>query len=1466
MNPILEIGYDDKAVDTGLEQLVGKARRAKARVDAALNTASGGAGQYARAGYQVERHFGGGISKAEAASNRLNTSLERMTSHFSGGMGISAGVAGIGLLTAAFEKSMVMAQKFQTATISIAAQLTSVGTVRGADGKPLNTKDAFQYNMRQAEVIQKELLVRSTRNHLSFQEQLGAFESSLDPGARKGLNVDQILNISDKAAMVAKSLGLRGEEIANASRLLMGGGVNVARSSIGRALGVSNGDITARSGDGLSKFLLSKMKGFDAAEDEFGGSIQGIISTMESKIDVMASRVGKKFIEKMKPMLDPMLHAGERLDRKPGESLDDFTGRQKKADDAAYEQDKAVDALADAFTGLMKAVQSVVTSDGFTKFLHFLEEIAQYADKIVIAAVFFKIATAIGGASIKMAEFMAISKELGGIKSAGELASVLTNGAYGGGKDMTGRGGRVASGAVRQTGSQIASEIVGAGGVAGAGGAAILGRTRGVRGGAQSPGLLSRSEEKVKAIDARMAKLEAARMELEAEGAGIVVPEKGIGQTRNRKVMLNTIDRDGLLPILGDEDFTESKGQNTKDAKARKAIYTQELEQQRIREAKKNAIESEMAGLQSSKSSLTAPDMSSITALSREELKAKREEHATLTSQRKGFVSELEQNNKKLNGGVSKEGAQALTARNAAIRSALSEVETSIGNLPTKALPIIDRGAQKFSGYMEKLPGRMMGGMMMTGAGAAIDMGADYIKNPTGKATANVLGDALTAGGVGMAIGGPIGAVIAGTFAAALSPFYRSMTTAQDQQNRSEADLAHMHDDPRTSAGARLSDNNQKLAALNKELTQGKVGKEVANKFKIFGMNNIFGWDSPLGDTHTEMTDSGRSKTDIQADIDKVTKDSELTKAKNKYKVDSRPLDEKITALKEYSTQLGEVGYGDQIEKEQMRAKHEGSKANLLKEFWGGQMNIGGLSLQQQGEKHSADFYAMLSKTKGYEVTKDNKRATDQETTEAVAYTNSMTDKGQKEEYAKRKNLMNQSYQSDVQAYDLQTKAQSATADHNDQEAKFYNLMASTVKDSGRFGGLDSSRYTDYRSSQVGRYLDDNYDDTNNKLLEQRKNQDEQRNKSTDEAYYKQDRPIARYKLELQGEKLKLDKSNDTLKKKSITLKVEELALEAKKMNVQAHERVIQREALGTERESLDLEDDTAKFGESRRELETGRRRRDAPFKRKDLSRNVQSAKNEAADAKDAGIMSLAGAPQFKGAVDSIDYVQDAQFANQHGGPDYLNQYAKARWEKKQREWDAMQARVGAADDKVKEAGNAAGDFDKDQTDDDAKDNLDKRAFDIGKEKRGQTREGLADKLAMLNIADEEDPLKRQGLENSKKEAKNELKGMNLSEAERYVAIVENTLAQRRFTEQTARTMEAFKVQEIAARLQAKKTQEDISDLQSGKKAAIQVANTFKIGVDAKILQQAGIDPAGLKKHIQTGVEDYCKRNERKPK
>jgi hypothetical protein len=406
----IPIGIDPAGIQPGLKAVENLVDASMSRIQARINAVSGP---------NMRGGVGGGMSVMNRQGGQALGMLTGMGS-LTTGLGIGAAVGGVALLEQGMSRAIRKAREFQTATLAIAATLGSIGTWKGDNGRPLSQGAQAQRNLWQAEKYRQTILERSAKNILTFDEQLQSFQSGLASGARKGLNPNQILKLTEQTAIVAKTLGLRGEQIANASRLLMGGGVNVARSTIGRALGIQNTDITTRQGPELARFLENKMRGFDQMQSQFENSIDGMISTLEAKIDVLSAKAGAKFMKGIAPTLKQIGMLSE-----PTREQFKSDAEYKKATADYQKQTKTMDTLvnaaAEGFNGLFNGVKAVVESDSFKTLLDILVKIAGISKQIMLAVIFSKIAGAVGAATGALQKFLALTGASGLTSTGGTM-------------------------------------------------------------------------------------------------------------------------------------------------------------------------------------------------------------------------------------------------------------------------------------------------------------------------------------------------------------------------------------------------------------------------------------------------------------------------------------------------------------------------------------------------------------------------------------------------------------------------------------------------------------------------------------------------------------------------------------------------------------------------------------------------------------------------------------------------------------------------------------------------------------------------------------------------------------------------------------------------------------------------------------------------------------------------------------
>lgn len=311
---------------------------------------------------QLERGFG----RVSVAAGKFSQSINGMSRTLTGGLGIAGAVGGLALLEGAFSRALKKAQEFQTAQLSIAAQLQSQYKVVSGGGQQLTGVEGFQASLAKSQEINQKIIESSRKNILTYQEQLGSFRAGLAPGANiRGLNPDQILKVTEQIGVAAKAMGITGEDLANSVRLVISGRQNLQRSQIGAGLGITNASVKGMTGQAFMDFISNKTKGFQAGAPQFEQSLSAQLTTFESQIDVWLAKVGQKMFTKLAPAL------------KQFEGFLEGPGGAKLGDN-----------LAKLFEGILKGVEAIAKSPAIPILMKFIEFLASNADKLVLGAAF----------------------------------------------------------------------------------------------------------------------------------------------------------------------------------------------------------------------------------------------------------------------------------------------------------------------------------------------------------------------------------------------------------------------------------------------------------------------------------------------------------------------------------------------------------------------------------------------------------------------------------------------------------------------------------------------------------------------------------------------------------------------------------------------------------------------------------------------------------------------------------------------------------------------------------------------------------------------------------------------------------------------------------------------------------------------------------------------------------------------
>lgn len=249
-----------------------------------------------RAGQELDR-FGARAQKASEQAERGMAGLGRSMSDLASSAGklylLTKGVEGISTALASLPSTAFdFIKQLETSALGMAGILGSVASLNGAQ---------LQFN--QALGISQDMIRKlgddALRTAASSQELVGAFQALLAPGLAAGMKLDEIRQLTVVGTNAVKAMGLQGTQVVQELRDLVAGGITASSSTLATALGLKDADIAKAkaSSEGLFKFLMERLKGFEAASNEFGKTLEGRISALKEGATRAAA-------DGMKPLTD----------------------------------------------------------------------------------------------------------------------------------------------------------------------------------------------------------------------------------------------------------------------------------------------------------------------------------------------------------------------------------------------------------------------------------------------------------------------------------------------------------------------------------------------------------------------------------------------------------------------------------------------------------------------------------------------------------------------------------------------------------------------------------------------------------------------------------------------------------------------------------------------------------------------------------------------------------------------------------------------------------------------------------------------------------------------------------------------------------------------------------------------------------------------------------------------------------
>ncbi len=217
--------------------------------------------------------FSTSIEKTTKSAEGMNKMLNRLVYSMARYTVIYNGIQKLGniwdtVIGGAYEYGNMI----ETNRVGMAGILTSMMQINGQ-------QLTWNQSMSMSSKIMTDLQNESLKTSATAGELIDTFRALLGPGLSAGMSIEQIEHFTTVGVNAVKSLGLDGVQLVQELRDLVQGGIRPASSTLATALGISDADIkkAKASSEGLYKFLMDRMKGFEYSALATNNTVKGRI-------------------------------------------------------------------------------------------------------------------------------------------------------------------------------------------------------------------------------------------------------------------------------------------------------------------------------------------------------------------------------------------------------------------------------------------------------------------------------------------------------------------------------------------------------------------------------------------------------------------------------------------------------------------------------------------------------------------------------------------------------------------------------------------------------------------------------------------------------------------------------------------------------------------------------------------------------------------------------------------------------------------------------------------------------------------------------------------------------------------------------------------------------------------------------------------------------------------------------------
>lgn len=194
--------------------------------------------------------------------------------------------------------------ELETAQISIATIITSVGRVRDAQGQLVTGADAFTAALESSDVVLNQLKEDAVGSIATFEALVKAYQVAIGPGLAAGLDLDQIKSVSNSLAEGAIRMGIPINQLSEEIRSLLKGTATDRNTRLavlfGGAKEANEAIKNAKEQGNLYEVLTEKLQGIADGALASATSFDVLKANLQDTTSILLQQGGVSLFEELK--------------------------------------------------------------------------------------------------------------------------------------------------------------------------------------------------------------------------------------------------------------------------------------------------------------------------------------------------------------------------------------------------------------------------------------------------------------------------------------------------------------------------------------------------------------------------------------------------------------------------------------------------------------------------------------------------------------------------------------------------------------------------------------------------------------------------------------------------------------------------------------------------------------------------------------------------------------------------------------------------------------------------------------------------------------------------------------------------------------------------------------------------------------------------------------------------------------